>query len=540
MTRYKICLVARAVMAPPLALLALLAAGCASPEADAPGSREEAGGLHLRLSVEAGGYTRAGAAADGDAAEAERRIDNVLVMLFAPGDAGRPGALLMSRAAESLTADAGEGAPRRFDVRIPVSSARDFPDRMRVMALANGAHLAGRLSAMEGNAYSVIRKDAALWRDEKGDESGPLFTMWGAAPDLVEKDARVQNVSMRMLRDMAKVTVAIPVDGEGNSIVEGDAGFRLAHALVYNRRGEVSVLPDMAGLAYPGGDGAGPDPYGVVAPAVMKDVNGKTLLEDLKKDEGYSDALSPAGLTSVSLYVPEQDILLGEPASADDENAMRRPALIVGGYNGGDTDRLTWYRVDFTGGRDPEGNPVLADVLRNHHYRVCVKGVNGPGEETPELAYSTLQAKVEADVVDWTEVEWDAEFDGASWIAAQREVAVGASAGDLADVVLRSNVDSASWTFSWDEDGEGLFEAEIQPDLSDKADESDKSERTRVVITTLQDLPADMERRAAVLTVTVTPKLRFIINVIQTRGDSGGDSDDTHDPWKDDYLYWIL
>ncbi|MDE6697151.1 MAG: hypothetical protein K2K25_09745, partial [Muribaculaceae bacterium] len=120
---------------------------------------------------------------------------------------------------------------------------------------------------------------------------------------------------------------------------------------------------------------------------------------------------------------------------------------------------------------------------------------------------------------------------------AQREVSVGASAGDAAEAILRSNVDAGAWSFSWDEESEGLFGAEIK---SDESDLSDQSDRTTVVIKALQDLPEGVEKRTAVLTVTVTPRLRFVINVVQTRGDASGDSDDDHDPWKDEYLYWIL
>lgn len=524
-----------------LALLTAMAAGCASRDITDPGTSEEPDGIHLRLSVETGVYSRAGVSVDEATAAAERRIDDVLVMLFEPGEDGRPGRLLMSRTAESLTADAGEGTARRFDVRMPLSSYKDLPNRFRVMALANGVHLAEEIDAMKGKAYSVIRKDETLWRSEIGDDGNPLFTMWGCAGEMVEKDIRMQNISMRLLRDMAKVTVTLPVDEEGNSAVNGDAGFSLAHALVYNRRGEVSMLPDMEALAYSDGSGSGLDPYGVKTPAVLKDVNGKTLLTDLKKDEGYADALSPSGLTSISLYVPEQDILLGDAASVDDENAMKRPALIVGGYNGGDTEKLTWYRIDFTGEKDPDGNPILSDLLRNHHYRVNVKAVNGPGEETPELAYNTLLTKVETDVVDWTEVEWDAEFDGANWIAAQREVTVGAEEGDIAAIVLRSNVPAEQWSFSWDE--EGVFEAKVAEDIEaeeameeDVEDENINGESTRLLIKVLRPLPKDMEIRTRVLTVKVTERLKFVINVIQTTV-SG---DDMHNDWKDDDMTWIF
>lgn len=521
---------------PSLILLAALAGGCAATEVSDTGLAEETDGLHLRLSIETAGYSRAGDVADDMTAAAERRIDNVLVMLFEPGDEGRPGALLMSKTAENLTADAGEGVARRFDVKMSLSSKTDFPDRFRLVALANGAHLASQIEDMRGKAYSVIRDDLSLWRDEKGEDSGALFTMWGSAKDPVEKNVRVQNVGMRLLRDMAKITVSLPLDADGNHSVEGDNGFLLAHALVYNRRGDVSILPDMAALDSPDGSGAGKYPYGVKAPSVKKDVNEKTLLADLRKDDGYEGELSSTGLTSISLYVPEQDILMGEDASIDDDNAMQRPALIVGGYNGGDTGKLSWYRVDFTGDSDAEGNARLCDILRNHHYRVSVKAVNGPGEETPELAYGTLQTKVDTDIVDWTEVEWDAEFDGANWIAAQREVSVGASAGDIAEIILRSNIPAGDWTFTWGEEDKDLFEASI----SNESNEADESDRTKVIIKALQDLPAEVESRTAVLTVNVTAKLRFVINVIQTRGETGGDSDDAHDPWKDDYLNWIF
>lgn len=527
-----------ALLATAAALAAGIAGGCAASDPDAENRPDAGEELQLRLSIDAGAFTRTDVSSAEATALAERRIDDVLVLLFSPGAGNSPGSLWMAKKALSLTADAGEGAARRFDVRFSLSGRQDYPSSLVVAAVANPGALAAGIESKEGSALSVIRKDAAAWRSEDITDRNPLFSMWGVSPQIVQTGARSQDISMKFVRDMAKVTVSLKKDGQGSVAVAGDPEFRLAHALVYNRRTEVAMIPDPDNMDAPDGSAAGADPYALKAPSLWSDVAADADRGSLGKDEGYMDDVSPDGLEQISIYVPEQDILMGKDAAVDDENAMRRPALIVGGYYGADK-KLCWYRVDFSAGRDADGNKVLADVLRNHHYRIQVSEVKGPGEETPELAYGTLQTTVETEVVDWTDVEWDAEFDGANWIAAQREVCVGASAGDFAEVILRSNVPSENWSLSWDEVGESLFEAAIAHG-SDRSDESDRSDRTGVVITALQDLPEGMESRNAVLTVEVTPRLRFVINVIQTRADGSGDSDDAHDPWKDDYLYWIF
>lgn len=536
--RFDILGVIRGSVVSSLAVLALMSSGCASTEVADGMTVEEVDELQLRLSIDAGGFTRAGSLTTEETLAQERRIDDVLVMLFTRDADGKPGSLWMAKKAERLSDDAGEGLSRRFDVRFSVSGRQDVPSSLTMSAIANAGHLAEDIAEMKGNAYSVIQKDTKLWETELKTEGNPLFSMWGIAGDAVQTGIKVQNVSMKLLRDMAKVTVRLKRDEENNIIVTGDTKFRLAHALVYNRHGEVAMMPDLVNIGKHDGSGTGNDPYEVNAPSVKKDASGANDRTGLKKDEGYQEALSPTGLEQLSIYVAEQDILMGNNASVDDENAMNRPALIIGGYYGGDTGKLTWYRVDFTSGKDADGNLVLSDVLRNHHYCVSVASVNGPGEDTPELAYGTLQANVETEVVDWTDHEWDAEFDGVNWIAAQREVTIGASEGDVASIVLRSNVPADQWDFSWDEDG--LFEAKILKETENDDETSEKTDKTVVQIKALKSLAETEDSRSGVLTVTVTPKLRFVINVIQTHINAGGDVDDIHDPWRDDYLYWIL
>ncbi len=519
-----------------LVVLALVTSGCASNEAVDGEPTAESKELQLRLSIDAGGFTRTSSSTTEETLAKEPRIDDVLAMLFSREADGKPGNLWTAKKADRLSGDGGEGVSRRFDVRFSVSGRQDVPSALTVSAVANAGHLEDDVAAMKGQAFSEIRKDTKLWDSEERTEEAPQFSMWGIAGESVQTGVRVQNISMKMLRDMAKVTVKLNTDEDGNVNVTGDTEFRLAHALVYNRRGEVAMMPDLANVGKHDGSGTGSDPYEVKSPTIKQE---STVL---KKDEGYESALSPIGLKEYSIYVPEQDILMGTGASVDDANAMNRPALIIGGYYGGDTGNLTWYRVDFTSGKDEDGNLLLADVLRNHHYIVNVAAVNGPGEGTPEEAYGTLQTNVDTEVVDWTDHEWDAEFDGGNWIAAQREVTVGAEEGDIASIILRSNVPADSWTFSWDVDEE--FEAKVAEDLPDENEENETSteeqetlgKSTRVLIKALQSLPEGMDKRTGVLTVKVTERLKFVINVIQTRISS----DDMHDDWKDDDMNWIF
>lgn len=524
------------------ALVMLFSLASCSTESDfsVPEKGDETSELQLHLAIETDGYTRN----DGDNAVAadERRIDDLLVMLFT-SDGNTPGTLWKSGKARRISPDGGEGRKRYFDIHFSMTGETDVPKRLCVATLANSGASESSLSALKGKSYAVVQSNNVLWEKEAhrkikiSDEDAPLFTMWGISADKVETDTKVQNISMTLVRDMAKVTVRLKKDGQGKPCVAGDPKFRLAHALVFNRRTDIALMPDLSNVSFTDESTDAAYPYEITKPTVSKDNNG---LADLGKGEGYEDNASPDGDT-ISIYVPEQDIMMGTAASVNDSHALERPALIVGGHYGGDTEKVCWYRVDFTSGRDEDENAILADVLRNHHYCINIGSVNGPGEDTPEEAYGNLQAKIDSEVMEWQEHEWDAEMDGSNWIAAQREATVGPDEGAQAIVTLRSNVPASKWSLNWDVDGlfeavlmketAGTQEGEEGSEMSGGADTAPETETTFLLIKALQKLPDETLSRNAVLTIDVTPNLKFIINVVQDR--SKDSEDTTHDDWID-------
>lgn len=533
-------------------ILGIMTTGCSSPDIDNSLTTEESEALQLHLAIETGGYTRDGSMVD--KVSEERRIDDVLVMLFRPGTDGMPSTLWKARKADRLGPDGGEGKPRYFDVHFSMTDETDIPLKLSVVTIANAGAFESEVDGMRGKDYGVIQNAERLWQreDERKksmeDDTSPLFTMWGISPDIIETHTRVQNIRMGVIRDMAKVTVRLTKNQDDNISVSGDSEFKIAHALVYNRRSEVAMMPALSTVSLDEGLNA----YTAFKPTLWKGADGKTDAENLVKDEDYDTPLSPLGSKEISIYIPEQDVLMGGYGKMDDGNEFNRPALIVGGYYNGDVNKIVWYRVDFTSERDKDGKLILGNILRNHHYRVSVTAVNGPGEDTPEKAYHSYLTKMESDVIDWEEKDWDAEFDGSNWIAAQREVTVGGKDGDMTSIVLRSNVPSESWSFSWDK--EGIFEAnvvKIIPDNSENPDDSsdkdieevesdseisDDEEQTIVLIKALGDMPEDLDFRSARLTVTVTSRLKFVINVNQEKRND----DSMHDEWGEDGFTIII
>ena len=217
------------------------------------------------------------------------------------------------------------------------------------------------------------------------------------------------------------------------------------------------------------------------------------------------------------LYIAETDVLMGGTGEPDDENRLNRPAIIIGGYYRGATEPC-YYRVDFKRGES------LIDVLRNHSYNITVTAVNGPGEETPDAAYNSIVASIDATITTWEDIDNDVAFDGANWIAMPRIAVIGPEEGAETTLSLSSNVNPSLWETVWTSADDATHFAVTLPEALD-----DNNSGT-LTVKALTALPEGEQSRTAQLQILVTPRLRLIVNIVQQRG---GSDDGQHTGWLD-------
>ena len=462
------------------AMLLTAAAGCsrdAAADAPAPAGADS---IALRITVSTPDTqapdSRAMTAAD------ESAVDDLLVMLFTPAEDGTsPATLFKTVEATGLEATAGGYS---FDARIGVEPGKT-PAHLVLVTVANAASRATDLPGV-GSTYEAVRQ--ALTADAPA-QTDTRLTMWGIATRPVDTSLRAQGLGITLLRDRARVTFSTDTEKVPPTL------FTPADMRVWKASTRMALIP---------------------APA---NISGTKATAPTIPSGNANTATPQCDLTAESprLYIAEADVLMGGTGEPDDENRLSRPAIIIGGYYRGAT-RQCYYRVDFKRGEN------LIDVLRNHSYNITVTAVNGPGEETPDAAYNSIVASIDATITTWEDIDNDVAFDGANWIAMPRIAVIGPEEGAETTLSLSSNVNPSLWETVWTSaDDATHFAVTLPPSLDD-------NNSGTLTVKALTALPDNEESRTAQLQILVTPRLRLIVNIVQQRGGSG---DGQHTGWLD-------
>lgn len=495
--------------------IAMAATACSDSHNDPGGQVTEGNDSQNRLCITVNDGDYDGSRSSQPAGEP--LITDVLVMLFTETaeNSNIPATLWRVLEARNLSPEDDTPGHHTFDITYGIDPST-APKRLVVVALANAA---SQKPLVEPGVdarwnYSDVQQALSTNYDTRTEGTdGFRFTLWGIAQKSIETGVRVQTARISLVRDMSRAQVNLTGDAAG------EQGFRLAYALVYNRQNDIYLMPAFASLDE--------TRHNVVAPTV-------SASPSVTECESYTAMPWSDDSKGWTLYTPEQNILMGGNGDPSDDNQFNRPALIIGGYYRGNHSKVYWYRVDFL-----DGDGKLLDLLRNHSYNINVKAVNGPGEDTPGEAYRSLTTHVNAEIVEWTDMSMEASFDGSNWIAVPRRVVVDPQAGSETQVQLYTNVDPGYWEAAWAQEGTEYESLEFSPSTGEcvSADgnfsvafpEEFSADDGSAILTVkaVTALPDNVESRSMQLYINVTPKLRLVLPVIQTRATS----DKEHGKW---------
>ena len=535
----------------------LMAGGCSGDRGDAPGPETNGDGnvtvrLTLRMGApEAGAPTRA-AGTD----HVENRIMDAAVLLFTPATASSCNAFattpdkfyrMVTVKEEDITRPAtADGSAAAYDVEFTVKLGVDSeaPDYLLPVLVANAGSLTLPEDA-EGKSYDEIRQycNRTLTPAAPGTDTPDKMTFWGIArtgngkAGLIDRSAKVSEIRMDLLRDMARVNV---------SLADEVTNFRITDICVSKVSSGAAMVPDLSKVTRD-------DDY---LPVLVPRMKSPSLPSDVSvSDPGWGGESSDGAVSTMAewhwgegvvsvdgrsitdkVYIPESEVRFGkENADPGDENRLKRAAVLIGGRYGS-SQTTTWYRVDFArrvtpaaaaGGEEAEPVSELMDVLRNHSYNIVVTSVLGPGEDTPQKAYETIQANIRADIIDWTNIDTFIVFDGVHWLSVESKyIALGGAEGSAYAVHVASDIPGEDWKMRWEltdeEKDSGTPEQEFSGDKTVKGDifsaerpQGSLQSGGNMILTALSEIPEGVDYRSRSLTIRVSPRLQVTITVTQ-------------------------
>ena len=543
-----------------LTLLSVIMAGCVTDRNGAPCSDDE-GDVTVRLTLRMGAPEAWAPTRAAGTDHVENRITDAAVLLFTPAATSSCDAFattpdrfyrLVTVRDEDITRPATADGDAAYDVEFTVKLGVDAeaPDYLLPVLVANAGSLTLPEDA-EGKSYDEIRQycNRTLTPAAPGSATPDRMTFWGIArtgngkAGLIDRSAKVSEIRMDLLRDMARVNV---------SLADEVTNFRITDICVSKVSSGAAMVPDLSKVTRD-------EDY---LPVLVPRMKSPSLPSDVSvSDAGWGGESSDGAVSTMAewhwgegvvsadgrsitdrVYIPESEVRFGkEDADPGDENRLRRAAVLIGGRYG-NSQTTTWYRVDFAkrigndGSSGSDGNdgnestePVseLMDVLRNHSYNIRITSVLGPGEDTPQKAYETIQANIRADIIDWTNIDTFIVFDGVHWLSvATKELMIAGAEGSGADIHVASDIPADEWRLQWETipavGGEAQVLTEFTEGVSAGCDifrvtrpEGNVSDGGELSFKALQALPEGQEPRARRLRLRVSTRLEVEINVTQ-------------------------
>ena len=485
-----------------LLLFSLAAGGCihdsAYPGEESSGA-EGAVPVTIRLVTRFGGEGKSTSTRGTSEEEQKKegRVDNVYVFFLYAED-NKVHSVVKGR---NLLQPSDTETTFSANLEVKGSAGQEF----RCIVIANAGFLLDmkNLNSYKGKTYVGIQQ--MLVSNAYTTAPAPVagdFVMWGEAQQKIIASRRPQNVTVSMVRALARVDIGLGVnpehwdgmDGDGNSIP-----FELKKVFIFKPNDRYAFMPvervydtDLQRVTLP-------SPAGGIA--------------DIENPFAYQVPAYATSLTS-SVYLPEADIRQGADAEPGDLNHTNRCAIVVGGsYNG---HAETYYRIDFRNGT------VLVDLLRNHRYLVSIRSVQGDGEATPEEAYETRRVNIAATVLGWNDWSQDVYFDGVDHVyVKQKNILLPGNAGQAGTIGVESNVEPEEWRMSLD--GMNFYtDATIANDDFEVTRPAAKTGGSLLIRT--RTALAEGQEKSATLTVVIH-RLVFSIHIVQ--------KPDTSEEWAD-------
>lgn len=318
------------------------------------------------------------------------------------------------------------------------------------------------------------------------------FVMWGKADREFPSTSPSQNISIAMMRALARVDIGLGVGGvwDGKDRNGKNIPFQLKTVHIYKPNNGYTFMPLSTAYDATNKRVTAHSAIGTAIAIPMEYV----VIDDL--------------MTLREIYIPESNVRITADGATGDANHASRCAIVVGGlYNGLTTP--SYYRIDFNDNGTPR---KLIDILRNHRYLVNIVSVTSEGYPTPDDAYNAITTSMDVEITEWSDLSQDVIFDGVNWVYVQKKSLTLPSSKDVTgELVIGSNLATSDWQMSFDgvnfSTDMTLFNADFEVTKPTLADGGVLTIKTRNTIT--DDAP-----RRATLYIKIG-RLKFTLSLLQ-------------------------
>lgn len=250
-----------------------------------------------------------------------------------------------------------------------VAKLTSSTEDVKLLLAVNSGAAFGVYSPNAGDTEADVRA-ATVRGFDPSDPSLPMFGEISLASGLDASSPPA--LSATLLRAVAKIDVMWRPN-----LSAATYPFELVSLMAYGANDRISIIPAPANTTGSGSSltaTAPTVPYGTV-----------------QRPDAPGITIGPKPDSLGSVYLPEAATV----GAAERLTGVTR--LVVGGkFNG--SSNTTYYRLDFDPGLS--GHP-FGQILRNHHYVFNIRGVLGPGRNTPDEAAGDAMAGVLAEVNVW-------------------------------------------------------------------------------------------------------------------------------------------
>lgn len=311
----------------------------------------------------------------------ENIVNSVEVLIFSNN-----GKFVKQADAEKVTSGSGENDEhykQDFTVVLPTGT-------YNLVFLANsGAAISESFASTEGlipagmlrsEVESKLKASSSRWNVVAGSDGYSDIPMFGEiALAEIKSGVKLNNGKpVRMARMLVKIDVR--VTDEAREI------FKLRDICLYNYNSSGYVLPNTS-ASYWDGDRA-----------LRATLAGLTTTAGPLVYDGLNSSLSDWSCMN-DIYTFEAPAGVG--ISPDHRS---NPCLVVGGYYGvGNTDKLSYYRIDFANKEKDTGDISYFELLRNYWYTVNITHIAAPGYDTFDEALKSGPVNILTDIYAYDE-----------------------------------------------------------------------------------------------------------------------------------------